>query len=67
MAGALDIDVTAEGVETAEQLTHLRENGCPYAQGHLFSLPVPPEEIDALLGYGEALPASRAGLREARA
>jgi diguanylate cyclase (GGDEF)-like protein/PAS domain S-box-containing protein len=67
MARALDVDVTAEGVETAEQLIQLRENGCPYAQGYLFSRPVPAEEIDALLGYGEPAPGSGADLREARA
>jgi diguanylate cyclase (GGDEF)-like protein len=38
---ALDIETTAEGVETAEQLVFLRTAGCRFAQGYLFSRPVP--------------------------
>jgi diguanylate cyclase (GGDEF)-like protein len=38
---SLDIKTTAEGVETAEQLTLLRSAGCQLAQGYLFSRPVP--------------------------
>jgi diguanylate cyclase (GGDEF)-like protein/PAS domain S-box-containing protein len=53
MAKALDVSVTAEGVETEEQLAVLRENGCPFAQGYLISRPVPPEQLDRLLGYDE--------------
>lgn len=41
MASALDMETIAEGVETAEQLTILRQLGCDYAQGFLFSPPVP--------------------------
>ncbi len=67
MARALDVDVTAEGVETAEQLSRLRENGCPYAQGHLFSPPLPPEQLGGLLACGEQVLALRADLREVRA
>jgi diguanylate cyclase (GGDEF)-like protein len=36
----LDIETTAEGVETAEQLAFLRTAGCQLAQGYLFSRPV---------------------------
>jgi diguanylate cyclase (GGDEF)-like protein/PAS domain S-box-containing protein len=57
MARELDVGVTAEGVETTAQLAQLRENGCPYAQGFLLSRPAPPDELDALLGYGEPVPA----------
>jgi diguanylate cyclase (GGDEF)-like protein/PAS domain S-box-containing protein len=39
MAHALDMIVTAEGVETEEQLTRLRELGCDRAQGYLLAVP----------------------------
>jgi EAL domain-containing protein (putative c-di-GMP-specific phosphodiesterase class I) len=42
---ALDIETTAEGVETAEQFTFLRSAGCQLAQGYLFSRPVPASEL----------------------
>ncbi|WP_396651357.1 putative bifunctional diguanylate cyclase/phosphodiesterase [Mesorhizobium sp. IMUNJ 23232] len=38
----LGVDITAEGVETAQQLARIREKGCTQAQGYLFSGPVPP-------------------------
>lgn len=50
LAHALDLEATAEGVETAEQLHHLRELACDSAQGHYFAKPGPSEQIDALLG-----------------
>jgi EAL domain-containing protein (putative c-di-GMP-specific phosphodiesterase class I) len=42
---SLDIKTTAEGVETADQLTLLRAAGCQLAQGFLFSRPVPLAEL----------------------
>jgi diguanylate cyclase (GGDEF)-like protein len=47
---ALGLTVTAEGVETREQHRFLQALGCHQVQGFLFSKPVPPEEIDRLLG-----------------
>jgi diguanylate cyclase (GGDEF)-like protein len=41
----LDVEVIAEGVETAEQETILRELGCAMAQGYHFSRPVPGDTI----------------------
>ena len=42
IAGALDIATVAEGVETREQASVLRELGCAAAQGPYFSEPLPP-------------------------
>jgi diguanylate cyclase (GGDEF)-like protein/PAS domain S-box-containing protein len=50
MGRALDMEVVAEGIETSEQVADLRELGCPLGQGYLFARPLPPEEIDTLLG-----------------
>jgi EAL domain-containing protein (putative c-di-GMP-specific phosphodiesterase class I) len=36
---ALDIPVTAEGVETSDQLRHLAEIGCPNVQGYYLARP----------------------------
>ena len=41
MAAALGYDVVAEGVETAAQAEALRQIGCRYAQGFLWSRPAP--------------------------
>lgn len=49
MAQALGIRTTAEGVETSEQLSYLREQGCDEAQGYYFSKPLPAHQITALL------------------
>jgi diguanylate cyclase (GGDEF)-like protein/PAS domain S-box-containing protein len=49
MGRALEMEVVAEGIETTEQVTDLRELGCPLGQGFLFARPLPPEEIDDLL------------------
>lgn len=38
---ALGLDVIAEGVETAEIASVLKSLGCPYAQGYLYSKPMP--------------------------
>ena len=49
MGRALELDVVAEGIETADQAAELRELGCPLGQGYHFAAPLPPEEIDSLL------------------
>ena len=49
MISALDLDVTAEGVETEAQRDCLLEIGIERAQGYLFSKPVPGAEARLLL------------------
>jgi EAL domain-containing protein (putative c-di-GMP-specific phosphodiesterase class I) len=39
----------AEGVETKQQLTFLRDESCDQGQGFLFSRPLPPTAIEATL------------------
>ena len=56
MAHSLRLQVVAKGVETAEQLAFLQQQGCDILQGFYFSKPVPGEDIPALL-HKEAQPA----------
>jgi len=49
MAHKLGLQVIAEGVETEGQRSLLAKAGCDFAQGFLFSQPVPPEEFQKLL------------------
>jgi diguanylate cyclase (GGDEF)-like protein/PAS domain S-box-containing protein len=58
MARSLNLRVVAEGVETLEQLTFLREHECDEAQGYYFSRPVLPQQFAALLGAGIRLPSA---------
>ncbi|MDA8092410.1 MAG: EAL domain-containing protein [Betaproteobacteria bacterium] len=44
MSQTLGVEVIAEGVETGEQLTFLRNSGCGHYQGYLFGRPTPIEE-----------------------
>jgi diguanylate cyclase (GGDEF)-like protein len=50
ITGSLDLDVVAEGVETPVQLAGLVAHECTYVQGYLFSRPLPPAELEPLLG-----------------
>ncbi|WP_460367085.1 putative bifunctional diguanylate cyclase/phosphodiesterase, partial [Actinocorallia lasiicapitis] len=43
----LGLTVVAEGIEREEQLTLLREMGCPRGQGYLVARPMPPDRITA--------------------
>lgn len=49
MAHKLDLQVVAEGVETAEQREHLLRYGCDELQGYWFSRPVDAAGFSALL------------------
>jgi EAL domain-containing protein (putative c-di-GMP-specific phosphodiesterase class I) len=49
LAQALNLEVVAEGIENIAQLETLRSLGCEYAQGYLFSRPLPAEQIGDLI------------------
>ena len=54
LAQNLKMRVTAEGVETQEQLQFLQNHQCNEMQGYLFSRPLPVDELSSLLcGYIE--------------
>jgi diguanylate cyclase (GGDEF)-like protein len=50
MAHSLKMQVITEGVEDEDQMQVLRELKCDCIQGFLSSCPLPPEEIEVLLG-----------------
>ena len=60
LAHDLDMRVMAEGIEHRDQLEFLRDMGCDYIQGFLFSKPMPLEEFQKLLGSTSAQPRNRA-------
>jgi len=49
LARNLNLDVTAEGVETLAQATFLRQESCQELQGYLFSKPLPADAFEELL------------------
>jgi diguanylate cyclase (GGDEF)-like protein/PAS domain S-box-containing protein len=53
---SLRMSVVAEGIEQPEQADRLRAIDSRLGQGYLFSRPVPPEQLRALLASGEVLP-----------
>lgn len=49
LADTMGLSVTAERVETVEELEFLRQIRCDYVQGYYFSKPIPDAELPALL------------------
>ena len=49
MAKSLDLDIIAEGIETAGQLTLLRAKGCSVGQGFYFSVPMSADDLTPIL------------------
>ena len=58
MAGTMNLEVVAEGIETQAQVLALRARGCLAGQGFYFSQAVPPEAVAPILAVGR-LPLSR--------
>jgi EAL domain-containing protein (putative c-di-GMP-specific phosphodiesterase class I) len=54
MAARLRLEVTAEGVETDQQLGLLVSQGCPEVQGFLLGRPMPADEARAFYVSREA-------------
>ena len=52
-AKAFKLDVTGEGVETAEQLAQLRTLGCDTGQGYYFARPLPGEAVGRLFSVAQ--------------
>ena len=57
LATDLGMRITAEGVETRDQLDRLRRDGCDEIQGYYFSRPVPASEVAGLLLRWDAVQA----------
>ncbi|MBF0471506.1 MAG: EAL domain-containing protein [Gammaproteobacteria bacterium] len=45
MAQSLNLEMIAEGIETAEQLAFVKDHGCQTGQGYLFAKPMAAKEI----------------------
>jgi diguanylate cyclase (GGDEF)-like protein/PAS domain S-box-containing protein len=55
---SLDIEIVAEGIETAAQEARLVAEGCNYGQGYLYSRAIPAGEVPEVVGRGERLGAT---------
>lgn len=54
MAHEIGIKTVAEGVETEEQVSFLRQSGCDYIQGYYYSKPLPEEEFVEFMEKADA-------------
>ncbi len=66
LAAGLGMDVTAEGIETMDQVDRLHELACEYGQGYYFNKPLTPEDARGILaghvrGEPFTLPGDTAG------
>ncbi|MEY2476897.1 MAG: hypothetical protein QOG87_2212 [Actinomycetota bacterium] len=67
MAEALDLSVTAEGIESQDQLLHLRRSGCQKAQGFFLARPMPAVDMARLVADRRRLPPEEPAGPSARA
>jgi EAL domain-containing protein (putative c-di-GMP-specific phosphodiesterase class I) len=58
LGASLGMAITAEGVETPEQLEFIRAAGCSEAQGYLLSEPKPASQALKILDRGRAISAA---------
>lgn len=56
LAGNMNLEVVAEGVEDEETLRYLSEAGCQQAQGYVLSKPLPPADFLEWLKNRVAVP-----------
>ncbi len=54
MGHSLRLKVIAEGVEFTDQAVFLKRHNCDQMQGYLINVPMPAEELSAILAVGEA-------------
>lgn len=52
LARTLNMDVIAEGIETEEEVLHLKKLGCERGQGYWFSPPMSQEKLEEHLQAG---------------
>jgi len=57
LAESLGMDTTAEGAETHDELTLIRELGCSHIQGYIFGRPMSPEDAGALAAQNKSVTA----------
>src|SRR5690606_7391983 len=56
LAHNLGLEIVAEGVESPEQVIHLKMAGCDYAQGFYFQRPAEADHITTILAQGNFHP-----------
>ena len=57
LAESLSMDTTAEGAETHDELTMIRELGCSHIQGYIFGRPMNPDDAGRLAAENKAVTA----------
>ena len=55
LAQHLDLTTVAEGIETTDQFSYLRDMGCKYGQGFLFAKPLTPHAAEQLMEQSDGL------------